>query len=512
MPRVVLVPLLVLAANGEQFRRARLGDDLAVVTERAFGDADLVQLEHEAAWLGPRTSTNWVPLDSATGRVMGGARTAIEAAIERIAHMNFPPVAQGGGGGGGAFPAAGAEWWTQSKRGASGTQAAGGLSFHYDKDEALAAEEGTGPHPDMGRLRHPLAATITYIAAGGGCGSPTVVFNRTTPDGIVKVPPVPRNAVLVYPRRGRHVLFRGDAWHGVHGALAAGDSSCCTGEHRLTLLVNFWDSKPQELSELPTAQLEDLLREGAQSAALPRWRQDKEEGGGDDHCAALPEPRPLLPVLFEHSSPPPSLEQTNLDEGERVLFELPAAFRGGVLQCGAAENVSAEAWSVRWGGAQVHAQWYSTCDADEDCELEEGLKGLAAAAVPTPLCLVVGTAAQVGSPHAKRAVLAELRDLLARGALQVLFADTSHAGVHQMLAKKLHVEAEDAALLQPQLTFTSGAAPLVIMTDAVSWTRTAVMRRSASGASNGGDDIGAIIAIGAFARGYLERAERAKIK
>ena len=127
-------------------------------------------------------------------------------------------------------------------------------------------------------------------------------------------------------------------------------------------------------------------------------------------------------------------------------------------------------------------------------------------AVPTPLCLVVGTAAQIGPPHAKLAVLAELRDLLARGALQVLFADTGHAGVQQMLTKKLHVEAEDAALLQPQLTLTSGAAPLVIMTDAVSWTRTAVMRRSASGAGDGGDGIGTI-AIGAFARGYLERAE-----
>ena len=57
-PRSLLLTLLILAASGEQFRRARLGDDLAVVTERAFGDADLVQLEHEAAWLGPRTSTN----------------------------------------------------------------------------------------------------------------------------------------------------------------------------------------------------------------------------------------------------------------------------------------------------------------------------------------------------------------------------------------------------------------------------------------------------------------------
>ena len=142
---------------------------------------------------------------------------AIEQAIEVLLRLDFPDSDE-------RAIVRGAEWWVQRRRPKET------IGFHYDKDEAMAS--------DRGILRCPTESTVTYL---GDAGGPTFIVNRTTPDGNGADPLLPRRATAVYPRRNRHVVFRGNLAHGV-----AGDLSHSTSGKRITLLVNWWQEKPME--------------------------------------------------------------------------------------------------------------------------------------------------------------------------------------------------------------------------------------------------------------------------
>jgi len=117
----------------------------------------------------------------------------------------------------------GAEWWLQKR------SAKEGIGFHYDKDEAYASIHM--------RMKYPIVATITYLT---DTGAPTLILNQTSLDGNVEYPPVPHEGVLSYPKKNRHVTFRGDLNHGVAKSLSLDSEQ----ESRMTLLVNWWIEKP----------------------------------------------------------------------------------------------------------------------------------------------------------------------------------------------------------------------------------------------------------------------------
>ena len=71
-------------------------------------------------------------------------------------------------------------------------------------------------------------------------GAPTLILNQTSLDGNVEYPPVPHEAVLSYPKKNRHVTFRGDLSHGVASTMSVDSDD----DSRLTLLVNWWLDKP----------------------------------------------------------------------------------------------------------------------------------------------------------------------------------------------------------------------------------------------------------------------------
>ena len=97
--------------------------------------------------------------------------------------------------------------------------------------------------------------------------APTLVFNQTTPDGNEEIPPLPRRAWISYPRRNKHLLFRGNLQHGVSGELSVWPDD--QAHSRMTLLVNWWRDAPK---------LPNCVRFEAE-----RWRElgmDREEGRG----------------------------------------------------------------------------------------------------------------------------------------------------------------------------------------------------------------------------------------
>lgn len=95
-------------------------------------------------------------------------------------------------------------------------------------------------------MRYPTLSTITYLSGDATASrkddtlqAPTLILNQTTPDGNSEVPLTPKHGWLAYPHANKHVVFRGDLQHGVHGELGSKG-----GERRVTLLVNWWKQAP----------------------------------------------------------------------------------------------------------------------------------------------------------------------------------------------------------------------------------------------------------------------------
>ena len=104
------------------------------------------------------------------------------------------------------------------------------------------------------QMSFPVLSTITFLDE---IGAPTLILNQTTFDGNGENPLIPEYGTLVYPKRGRHVIFRGDLQHGTVAGLT---QSRDPERQRLTLLVNWWtDAAPLEPN---TAEMsDDLARE-----------------------------------------------------------------------------------------------------------------------------------------------------------------------------------------------------------------------------------------------------------
>eukprot|EP01048_Picozoa_sp_COSAG05_P010812 COSAG05_NODE_976_length_6334_cov_4.837851_6_plen_569_part_00 len=132
----------------------------------------------------------------------------------------------------------GGEWWTQR------TDPSMSLRFHYDKDERMVNQHWT--------MSFPVLSTITYL---DDIGAPTLILNQThvnnlrgfdveegEEDGVVEDRPlVPESGLLIYPKKGRHVIFRGDLQHGTMSSMIKQ-----RGKTRVTMLINWWMEAPLE--------------------------------------------------------------------------------------------------------------------------------------------------------------------------------------------------------------------------------------------------------------------------
>ena len=171
--------------------------------------------------------TFWLPWDAKP-------RTATEQAVLLLKQLVFP-------GGQSPVNIDGMKYWYQYRT------AEEDIGFHYDKDEGMASDQQI--------MRFPFINTLVYLS---DVGAPTIFFNSTVShNGNKLMPSVPTNGWLVYPKRNKWTLQRGDLLHGAQADMALARPT--PGQPRITLVVSFEDLKPAEPNchylsddELPT--------------------------------------------------------------------------------------------------------------------------------------------------------------------------------------------------------------------------------------------------------------------
>ena len=160
-----------------------------------------------------KAATNWVDMANILK-----PRTASEMAVNFLLKLAFPDGTLPKGG------IAGGEWWIQSRNTNEN------IGFHVDKDEGVASEEQW--------MKMPALSTVTYLTDEGG---PTLVLNQSSNrGGNQQTPELPTQGILVFPKKNRHILFRGNLQHGVVGEFGEKGVNI----KRVTFLVNWWDKKP----------------------------------------------------------------------------------------------------------------------------------------------------------------------------------------------------------------------------------------------------------------------------
>ena len=158
-----------------------------------------------------KAATNWASMAQ-----IRNPRSAAEMAVAILYKFAFPDGIEPAGG------IAGGEWWVQMRNSNEN------IGFHVDKDEGIASEEQW--------MKMPVLSTVTYLTDVGG---PTLVLNQSSNrGGNRQEPELPVKGIFVYPKKNRHMLFRGNLQHGVVGEFGA------EGGERITFLVNWWDKRP----------------------------------------------------------------------------------------------------------------------------------------------------------------------------------------------------------------------------------------------------------------------------
>ena len=243
----------------ESWRAAGLDKSFAAAYDNALpallvreAIAAIPKVEGQANYAdgGQTRSSRWMPLYDADG-----ARRKPLSAVEAAVHGLFDLVF----GGSNATPIIGGEWWLRKQPVDEST------NFHYDKDESLWNTEMAWRTPDV--------STITHLSS---VGSPTMIIDQTIGGGPSNMEPlVPSDAVLVHPKPGRHVIFRGNLHHGTVGELASAaapraDRRRSSPELRYVLIINWWRA-PQPIPPTTVVFGEDewrmagLLRDDAPS-------------------------------------------------------------------------------------------------------------------------------------------------------------------------------------------------------------------------------------------------------
>ena len=226
-------------------------------------------------------TTNWMDLEGADGST-AAARSATEAAILELFALAFPGRSRADTG------IVGAEWWYQLKG------AGDGITYHYDKDEAMSSDRGV--------YRFPLLSTVTYLTDDGG---PTLVANVSGEPGSFwhrqeRAPLFLPSAAVIWPEANKHLIFRGDLYHGVEGRLSAAQDA--ERFRHAARLEAGCDPAAAPAGDWTWQELE-LERE-------PPWRRG---------AAGLPSARATFLVNWWQAKPaPPNLRDVDDDDSDRL--------------------------------------------------------------------------------------------------------------------------------------------------------------------------------------------------
>jgi hypothetical protein len=134
----------------------------------------------------------------------------------------------------------GAEWWI----GRTYTTEVS-VGFHFDQD--VKASRG---------LRHPLLSSVFFFNRVRG-GQLAVTDQRAGLRGEPQ-PADPRTLQTVAPRRNRYAVFDGALFHGVLDARSRTPGRSLPGPRgrlRVTLVVNFWETRPAGVPEWRNSRL-----------------------------------------------------------------------------------------------------------------------------------------------------------------------------------------------------------------------------------------------------------------
>ena len=173
----------------------------------------------------------WVPrgvIESATDSNTATTSRPAEAVITALHDLISPLL---------PLDWAGAEYWVQIYNGGRG------LAFHFDKDEHIMSSEG--------RMVNPIFSSVFYLShTSGPPQAPTVVTNqRFDVDQGCVVPDDPTSSTLVFPRKNSYCIFDGALGHGV---LDSGRQDV-----RVTLLVNWWKKRPENIERMMAVPIDD---------------------------------------------------------------------------------------------------------------------------------------------------------------------------------------------------------------------------------------------------------------
>ena len=127
----------------------------------------------------------------------------------------------------------GAKFWFQLSKGGLDHMGDPDEHFnHYIRDETYALDEQ--------KMKFATAASILHLT---DFGAPTIILNQTViQNGNVEFPYEPTSLWVVYPRRGRHVMFRGDLSLGTSNIMTA--TQVPVADERRVLVISWWTEKP----------------------------------------------------------------------------------------------------------------------------------------------------------------------------------------------------------------------------------------------------------------------------
>ena len=179
-------------------------------------------------------------------------RCAAERAIKLLQDLTFPDSL----GGPAAFGIVGCKYWVQARDTDSD------VDFHYDKDEGLVSAQHV--------MKLPPLVGVTHLEEWG---APTVVLNQTSiANGNLDAPTIPTSGWLVYPKRNKHCIHRGDLHHGAPQSMAA--VRVPIGAKRHSFITSWETEKPLEPNcrRVSDAELLQALRAHSLFApGSPRW-------------------------------------------------------------------------------------------------------------------------------------------------------------------------------------------------------------------------------------------------
>ena len=193
-----------------------------------------------------------------------------------------------------------------------------------DTAALLLADKDEGRASDQQIMVPPPLVGVTHLE---DWGAPTLVLNQTTiNNGNVDAPTIPTSGWLVYPKRNKHCIHRGDLHHGAPHDMAA--VPVPSGAFRHTIVTSWETEKPLEPNchFIPDNELRDGLKA---HSVLPPLSADWKTYGG----LSKDGPKEVVPTPMDFggfSQGPVSRRRVELFLGEVAHLDVLAAPESGV--------------------------------------------------------------------------------------------------------------------------------------------------------------------------------------